>query len=68
MGFWILLDHDEVLDFQLPLVFFDPLVITINRTYEVQKVLIDNGSSPDLLYLSTLLDVGIDPKDIFHKK
>lgn len=57
-----------MLDFQLPLVFFDPLVITINRTYEVQKVLIDNGSSPDLLYLSTLLDMGIDPKDIFHKK
>lgn len=43
----------------------DALVIIVKiEHYEVYRVSVDNGSSLDLLYLSTLLNIGIDTKEI----
>lgn len=47
----------------------DPLVITTKIAhYNVYKILVNNCSSFDLLYLSTLLDMRIEPKEITQKK
>lgn len=47
----------------------DPLVIMIKIAHcEVRKVLVDKGSSLDLLYLFMLLDMGIDPKEITQQQ
>lgn len=45
----------------------DPLVITLKIAhYKVCLILVDNGSSLDLLYLSAFLVMGIDPKEIMQ--
>lgn len=47
----------------------DPLVVTVKIAHcEVCIILVDNGSSSHLLYMSTLLDIGIDPKEITQQK
>lgn len=43
----------------------DHLVVIVKVIHwKVRRVLVDNGSSSDLLYLSTLLDMKIDTKEI----
>lgn len=42
-----------------------PLVVTLDiAMFEVKRILVDRGSSTDLLFLSILKKMGIDPKSL----
>lgn len=50
-------------------IYYDPLVIMVKIVHrEVYRILVDCGSSYDLLYLSALLDMEIDHKEITQEQ